>query len=87
MFKKLYWYIYARIKLWYLYRGNVPVWENERPSDINCPICYMGVGEDYDSENYLGSYDYYFGYFGDNSWTEKWKCERCGEVFEIDTGN
>ena len=83
LLRKLYWYIYARFRLWYLYRGNTPFYESEKDSENNCPNCYWEVDDSYD-ENCLSSSKFYYGFDGYISWTDKWKCPRCGEVFDMD---
>lgn len=85
--RKLFWFLYERIRLWYLYRGNIPLFSNEGYGNSKCPNCYWDrESVDYDS-HYLGSSDCHWGYEGSYNWTEKWKCPRCGQIFEIDESN
>lgn len=85
--KKLFWYLYTRIRLWYLYRGaGVPSYD--RIEYWNCPVCKWDPTDgDINSKNYLGTSDTSYGYDGAIYWTEHWKCPRCGAVFSVDESN
>ena len=86
--RKLFWYIYTRLRLWYLYRGG-EISYCDRPEYYKCPTCNWEADENYWNDNiFLGaSNEYYCGSEGYRSWTEHWKCPRCGTEFEFDTSN
>lgn len=84
--KKLFWYIWARVKLRWAYGKNPPSWAV--PSYWQCPTCYWDCLEDDDwnSPNCIrGPISH--GYEGVMYWTEHYKCPRCGTKFDVDNGN
>lgn len=70
--KKFFWRAYGNVK--YLIRA----------MEISqCPICGWRHGEDIDkalSRSYLGGR--WGTYIYRQIWFDKWKCPRCGEIFE-----
>jgi hypothetical protein len=85
--KKLFWFLYSRIRLWYLYRGcKIPY--SERQADYKCPVCFWDTScVDYPDESCLGVSNHTYGYDGAEYWTEHWKCPRCGTKFDTEDSN
>lgn len=84
--RKIFWYLYTRLRLWYLYRGrDIPYSEEFTP--YNCPCCSWDPEDYYFTDYYLGSHSHHFGYEGRHDWIEKWKCPRCGTKFEVDNSD
>lgn len=85
--RKIIWFIYARIRIWWIYRtkDNTPF--SEGASECRCPICYWDISNDEYCENMIMQKHFYSGYYGNVSWTEVWECPRCRCIFEVDSGN
>lgn len=81
--KKIFWFLYARIRLWYLYRGDIPCWD--KPDYYHCPNCFWdSTNADFNDDCYLGSVHNGWGYEGNEYFTEHWKCPRCGTKFDVE---
>jgi Zn finger protein HypA/HybF involved in hydrogenase expression len=84
----MFWWVYTRLRLWYLYHGkDVPL--TEQFTWYTCPTCNWNTTDvdDYDNcKSFLGSSGYYQHYDCGSSWTEHWKCPRCGTKFDVNNG-
>jgi rubredoxin len=85
--RKLFWRIYTKLRLWYLYHNKDLPW-SESPDYTKCPTCNWDTARaDFYDKSFLGTSDFHRGYESAEYWTEHWKCPRCGTKFKIETGN
>jgi len=90
--RRAFWYAWARLRLRWLYRGDPPSYEG--PQNDSCPNCFRNPYDDqpfedeFDRRNpHLGSFNHSYGYEGAYSWTDRFRCRRCGTIFEVDNSD
>jgi hypothetical protein len=81
--RKLFWFIWIRVKHKYLYSIQF------KPQETECPICGWDTScesQDPYNRNYLGPSNstHPLSFDQPRTWDDSWKCPKCGNVFVTD---